>query len=338
MKFNNTSILYFLWMVPIVGGIIFYGFAQKKKALLQFASRNLIEYLAGEIANSRICVKCLSIMLALAFMIMALACPMWGTRFKKLVLKDLDLIIVLDISPSMLARDVSPNRLELAKQKIVQLLEKMSGARAGLVVFSGISIVRCPLTFDLDAVRQLVESVNTDMISHKGTNLGPALENALNCFDNNSERERVIALFSDGEDNEHSAITAARKVGKKNIRIFAVGIGSSLGAPIPAKNSKEKFRKDSHGNLIITRLNETLLRKIARISGGTYVHTAKNSPHIEIVHNKSMKNFLSHSTRKTGRVKVQEKHFTSFLLISFLFLFLDALLPVRERRRYEGFY
>ena len=182
-------------------------------------------------------------------------------------------MILLDTSASMEAEDMKPNRLEKAKQEIRGIVERLSGDRIGLVLFAGQSFIHCPLTLDYSAFNIFMDVVDTDIIPKQGTAIGDAIKTALTAFDQKERKYKVIILLTDGEDHDTKPIEAAEKARDEGVRIFPIGIGSIRGEPIPIKNRRGEvagYKKDENGSVVMTKLDEMTLQRIAEITGGTY--------------------------------------------------------------------
>ncbi len=331
MTFGRPSLLYILGAVPILGLIIFCGYRQRNRALMLFAESELAEYLAGKLVSRSVYIKSICLLLGFSLMVVALADPMWGVRFEKLARRGSDVVFVLDVSPSMRAKDVIPNRLEAGKKKIIEILGKLTGSNAGFVIFSGKSFIRCPLTFDLDAVRSFVSSAEENMVPTKGTDIGSALENALRCFDYKTQSKKLILLVSDGEDNVGQGINMAKRAAEKGVEVLTLGVGERIGCPIPDKNSKGSFKRDIHGNMVITRLNELTLLKIARITGGTYVHYTTNDDDVRVLYAEGIKKSFGMPLYKGNKIRVKRRRFPLVLMLAFTFLLIEAVLPLRKK-------
>jgi Ca-activated chloride channel family protein len=202
--------------------------------------------------------------LAILFLVLALSRPQWGQKTEISGRMGIDVMIAIDVSKSMLAQDLSPNRLENAKSSLNLIIDELAGNRIGLTAFAGSSFVNCPLTTDIGAVKIFLKSIDTELIPNPGTDIGDAIQTCVKAF-GKSTNSKVIILLTDGEELTGSALDAAELAKKEGIRIFAVGIGSLEGAPIPAEGG---FKKDKEGNIILTRANPELLQALSDKTGG----------------------------------------------------------------------
>jgi Ca-activated chloride channel family protein len=259
-------------------------------------------------------------------MIFALAGPRWGSHYQEVSQKGVDIMIVVDVSRSMWVEDISPNRLERARREILDLLRVVQGDRVGLVAFSGAAFVQCPLTLDYAALQMFLGALQPDLIPVPGTDLGAAIETATSAFDFESETDRVILLITDGEDNEKKGFEAAQKAADKGVKIFVFGMGETSGGPIPAGNGKGGFKKDESGKLVLSKLEENDLKKMAAAAGGAYARSVAGDLDLDVLYFEGIKSRTEARTLKSGKIKVYEERFTFFLLAAFLFLFLEGLI------------
>ncbi len=270
LRFDHIPYLHLLWVVPVLAGIVAFGFAMKDRALRQFASANLLGTLVPGISRKRQIVRAGLVLAATALMIIALVGPRWGTHWEDVQQKGLDMMICLDVSKSMLAGDVKPNRLERAKQDIRDLLSVLPGDRVGLIAFAGKSVLKCPLTIDYGFYRLVLDDIGTGSAPLGGTNLGDAIRMAAESFDDRIKNYKTIVVISDGEDQESYPIEAAQKAYReKGIRIFSIGLGdSSEGSRIPAAGGDYVMHD---GKQVWSKMNPECLQQIALAGGGAYV-------------------------------------------------------------------
>ena len=260
----------------------------------------------------------------------ALAGPRWGSHYQEVSQKGVDIMILVDVSPSMLVEDVDPSRLERARREIMDFLRVVQGDRVGLVAFSGAAFIQCPLTLDYSALEMFLTMLEPDLLPVPGTDIGAAIETAISSFDFKSETDKVILLITDGEDNEKKGLEAARKAAAKGIKIFVFGMGETSGGPIPAGDGKGGFRKDKEGKLILSKLDEEGLRQIASMARGSYVRSVAGDLDLDMLYFDGIKSNTKAETVKTGKIKVYEERFSIFLLAAFLLLFTEGL--IRERK------
>jgi len=329
LKLTHVWLLHFLWLLPLAGvGLVVYG-RQKKKAMERFADPELLAQLTGQDLKRRRFFKGLFLLTALALMLFALAGPRWGSHYQEVSQKGVDIMILVDVSPSMRVEDIKPDRLERARREILDFLTVVQGDRVGLVAFSGAAFVQCPLTLDYGALDMFLGQLEPDLIPVPGTDLGAAIETGLSSFDYKAETDKVILLITDGEDNEGKGLDVAREAAEKGVKIFVFGMGETSGGPVPASDGKGGFKKDKEGKLILSRLEEEGLRHIASATGGTYARSVAGDLDLDILYFDGIKSRTEVQTLKSGKIKVYEERFPIFLLAAFVFLVLENLLPER---------
>jgi Ca-activated chloride channel family protein len=330
MSLANLWILNFLWFIPLVSVALVVHHRQKKRALERFADPEFLLRLTGKDQRGRRFLKGFLLLISLSLMLFALAGPRWGSHYQEVRQKGVDIMILVDVSPSMLVEDMEPNRLERARREILDLLRVVQGDRLGLVAFSGVAFIQCPLTLDYGALQMFLNSLQPDLVPVRGTDLGEAIRSALSSFDFKSATDKVILLITDGEDNEGRGFEAARKAAAKGVKIFIFGMGEPSGGPVPAGEGKAGFKKDEEGKLILSKLDEEGLRKIASLTGGTYVRSVAGDLDLDMLYFAGVKGRTEDQTLKSGKIKVYEERFTIFVLAAFLLLLLEDL--ISERR------
>jgi Ca-activated chloride channel family protein len=329
LKLTHVWLLHFLWLLPLAGVALAVCGRQKKKAMERFADAELLAQLTGKDLKRRRFFKGLFLLTALALMLFALAGPRWGSHYQEVSQKGVDIMILVDVSPSMRVEDIKPDRLERARREILDFLTVVQGDRVGLVAFSGAAFVQCPLTLDYAALDMFLGQLEPDLIPVPGTDLGAAIEMGLSSFDFKAETDKVILLITDGEDNEGKGLDAARQAAEKGVKIFVFGMGETSGGPVPAGDGKGGFKKDKEGKLILSRLEEESLRRIASVTGGTYARSVAGDLDLDVLYFDGIKTRTEAQTLKSGKIKVYEERFPIFLLAAFVFLVLENLLPER---------
>ena len=279
LRYDNIEFLYLLALIPVlIIGIIMYSKWQKN-SILKFGDINLLNQLMQSHSIFRKKIKNTLFVLAITFLIVGLSNPQVGTKMEEVKREGVDLMIAIDLSYSMMAQDIKPNRLERAKQAISRLIDKLEGDRIGLVVFAGEAYVQLPITTDYSAAKLFLSTVNTSIIPTQGTKIGNAIDLCSKSFDKENAQSKAIIIITDGETHDEEAIESAKKANEEGIYIHTLGMGLTKGGPIPIYNkygSTSEFRKDREGNVIITKLNESMLQEIALAGEGTYIR-ANNS-------------------------------------------------------------
>ncbi|MCL2414021.1 MAG: VWA domain-containing protein [Bacteroidales bacterium] len=332
LRFENDTLLIWLLLIPALC-LVFAAFIYiKKRNLNKFAQSPLMERLAPLYSQSKYTLKFVLLMCALALLIVTMANPQIGSRVETMQRKGVDLMIALDISNSMNAEDIQPSRLERAKQAIIRLLDRLQNDRIGIVVFAGSAHVQLPLTSDFGAARMFVDIISTSDIQNQGTLIGTAIEMAVDAFgeDNSRQNSRAIIVISDGECHEDNAIEAARVARQQGIAVHTIGMGLPEGAPIPryANNRRVGYMHDRRGNLILTKLNEQMLRDIATAGGGYYVGANNISAGVETLFAK---------IEQLDRATFDERYFSDYqtrfqYVLAFVLLLLVLEIFVFQKR------
>jgi Ca-activated chloride channel family protein len=334
-QLENKIYLYALALIPLFI-IIFWIMARwRKKALLSFGELAVIQQLYPDFSRSKRIWKFILYLLAFTFLILGIVNPQVGTRLEEVKRKGADLMICLDVSNSMKAEDLLPNRLEKAKQSISKLIDKLDGDRIGIIVFGGEAYVQLPITTDYSAAKMFLESINTDMIPTQGTAIGKAIEMAMESFGKDEGKNKAIVIITDGENHEDDAIKAAEDAAEKQITIHTIGMGSSEGTPIPLYkgNVREGFRKDKEGNTIVTKLDEKMLQDISAAGNGIYVRASNSDAGLNNVLDALDK--LEKKQFESKMYSDYEDRFQWFIAIAFLLLLIETFLTERKSKIYQ---
>ncbi len=272
-------------------------------------------------------------------LLVALARPQFGQKTEKVKVQGIEMVFAIDVSNSMMAEDAKPNRLALVKRTVDRLLERMSGHRVGLIAFAGSPILISPLTTDYSAIRMFVGSLSTDSVSTQGTNIRDTLANGLGAFkrggvdDTETEKvTRVMIIFSDGEETEGKALEKAKDLASQNIRIFAVGVGTDAGAPIPMRDESGNLRgykKGDDGETHLSRVNDNFLRDLGRAGGGGYYHATFSGTEVGQIEEDLNK--LEKSDFETETVSNYNERYQPILLAAFLIALLEFALGERKK-------
>ncbi len=331
MNFGNTTIytLSLFWLIPAM--LLFYIYAFKKKARLieLFCKKDLKAFIIPHYSTARQWFKAFLVMLGILTIIFALMRPRWGFHWEEIKRVGIDIIVAVDCSQSMMAEDVQPNRIERAKREIQDILNMLEGDRIGLVAFAGTSFVQCPLTLDYGAFRIFLDYLDTDLIPVQGTAITKAIQEAIGCFDRTQKGSKAIILITDGEDHEGDPLEAAKEAKNRGVKIFTIGIGKEGGAPIPEKD-KSGFKKDKQGAVILTKLDEKTLQRIALETGGSYVRSVTGDLDLEKIYKEGIKGMEQKELASTKK-RIWEERFQWFLLFAIIFLTIDMTFPERRR-------
>ena len=274
-------------------------------------------------------------MIAYVLLLIVLANPQIGTKLEEVKRKGVEVIIALDISNSMLAEDIKPNRLAKAKQEISKLIDNLSTDKIGIIIFAGKSFVQLPLTTDYSAAKLMLSTISTDLISTQGTAIGSAIETAIKSFSTDNTRSKVLILISDGENHEDDALEAARKATENNIVIYTIGMGTLEGAPIPIyQNGRiSSFLKGNDGQIVITKLVPEVMQRIAAVGNGDF-YTAQNMDLTAIIEKISKMEQIEFGTKQFTNY---ETRFQYFLAGTILLLLLELLITERKIKPFAFF-
>lgn len=317
--------LLLLLLIPIFFLLYSLYLKLKRKKLQKFGNLETVKQLMPDVSNGRGWLKISLFAIAFFFFVIGLSRPQLGARIKEKEIKGVEIMIALDVSNSMLAEDFSPNRLERAKLAISRLVDKLQGDRIGLVIFAGESFIQLPITTDYVSAKVFLNNINTNSIPVQGTSIADALMTTARSFSTQSEQSRALILITDGEDHEGAVMDAARAIGDSGIKIYCIGIGTPEGQPIPMNG---ELLKDENGDIVVTRLDESLLRKIAEAGNGSYVRAGAAefglNPIIESIRQIEDQNF------KSVVFEDFDEQYMYFFAIALFFLILDLFIGERK--------
>jgi Ca-activated chloride channel family protein len=335
MQFENIYFVYAFALIPMILLIYWMTFRWKKKALKVYGEAEVIKQLYPDLSRAKQIWKFIFFNIAFILIIIGLINPQIGTKLEEVKRNGADIMICLDVSNSMRAEDLAPNRLEKSKMALSKLIDKLEGDRIGIIVFGGEAYVQLPITTDYAAAKLFLESINTEMIPTQGTDIGKAIDLSLESFGKDEGKNKAIVIITDGENHDQDALRAAEAAAEKGISIHTIGMGSENGAPIPIYkgNQQDGFRKDKDGNTVISKLNEQVLQEIAATGSGIYVR-ATNSD----VGFNSILNALDKLEKKQFDSKMYsdyEDRFQWFIAAALLFLLAETLLTDRKSKLYQ---
>ncbi len=330
MRFAHPEYLYALGLIPLLFMFYAFSFRKKAEAFERFGNRALLLKLSRTTSFRRQRIKAGLLVLGFTFCILAIARPQLGARTEIVKREGIEIMVAMDVSTSMLAEDVKPNRLIRAKQAVRSLLGRLQEDRIGLVVFAGIAYLQCPMTSDYSAVQLFLDGVDTETISTQGTAIGEALYLAMKSFNDKQESQKVIILLTDGEDHQGDPVEAAEEAAGLGIRIYPIGIGTPFGEPIPLRKSEgntSEVKRDGSGSVVMSRLDELTLGKIADRTSGAYYRSTLAEDEIEQIYSEIAK--LEKSEFETREVTHYEERYQVLLLIGLLMVCFEALLSDR---------
>ncbi|MDB2675258.1 VWA domain-containing protein [Flavobacteriales bacterium] len=327
LRYENSEYLFLMLIIPIIIILFVMAIRWRKRAIDKFGESHMVFKLMPMASFTKLRLKFILFSFSIAFIIIGLANPQIGSKMEEVKREGVDLMIAIDLSNSMLAEDLQPNRLMRAKQSISRLIDRLDGDRIGLVVFAGDAYVQLPITTDYSAAKLFLSTINTDIIPTQGTAIGKAIELSINSFDVSNDQNKAIIIITDGENHEDDAIQKAKDAEDMGIFVHTIGMGSAEGGPIPIKNrygSITSYQKDNSGNTVITKLNEEMLKEIAASGGGSYIRANSTQ---------SSLNALFKEINKMEKKEIGSKVFTDykdrfqwFLGIAIVLLLIESLL------------
>ena len=328
-RFANIEVLWLGVTIPVFIAAYLWYTGRKRKQLEEFGDPELMEALMPNASRVRPAVKFSILMVALALLIFAAARPQYGQSEHTEKRQGIEAIVALDISNSMLAEDVAPNRLDRAKQMLSKLMDNMVNDKVGLVVFAGEAFVQLPITCDYVSAKMFLNSIKPELIKTQGTAIGSALSTSIRCFGEQSETSRAIILITDGENHEDDAVAVAQKAKEMGIQVLVVGIGKPEGSPIPLPGTNN-FIKDRQGNVVVSKLNEEMCREIAKAGGGIYVRCDNSNTATKAIQKELNK--LATQEIETQVFTDYNEQFQSFALLALLLLVIDFFIFNRKNK------
>lgn len=321
-----------LLLIPAVillylGVMVWQRSAQKK-----FASSELLKLLTPNKSIFKPILKVLVICLALFFLVFGLVNPKIGTKIETVKREGVDVVFAIDVSKSMLAEDIAPNRIEKAKQLVTQIINNLGSDRVGIIAYAGSAYPQLPITTDYSSAKLFLSQMNTDMLSSQGTAIGEAIELAKTYYNDEEQTNRVLFIISDGEDHVGESSSLAEQANEEGIRIFTIGVGKTEGGPIPLKRNGviQAYKKDQNGETVITRLDDATLKAIAAEANGEYLDGSNTSNVVETVQN--LLNGMDKKEFEAKQFADFKDQFQWFLAAGLLFLFLDIFLLDRKTK------
>jgi len=329
-EFDEKKYFYLFALLPVMALVFAWYWFWKIKKQKNFGSKILLEKLAPETSIFKPSLKFFLLLLILSALIIALVNPKIGSKMETVKREGIDIVFAVDVSKSMLAEDVAPNRLEKTKQIVSQIINQLGNDRIGIVAYAGAAFPLLPITTDYGVAKMYLQGMNTDMVSSMGTSLQEALDLSLDFFDEESETSKLIILISDGEDHEAGWEAVIERAHKMNAKIISVGVGTEKGGPIPIKRGGvvQNFKRDWNDEVVITQLNQENLKQIAAGTKGGYVLGNSTKEVLEYV-NKALEN-IEKTEFETTQIADFKSQFQWFLGIAFVLLWLDIFLLERR--------
>ena len=333
-KFANPHALFLYILLLIVVGVYYVAQYKRRKALRRYGSPELLGAMMPEVSSHRPALKFWITFTALCFMVLLIARPQFGSKMETVTRQGIETVIALDISNSMLAEDVAPNRLEKSKNIISKLVDGFADDKVGLIVFAGDAFIQLPITSDFISAKMFLESINPSLIARQGTNIKAAIDMATRSFTPKEGVGKAVIIITDGENHEGGAKEAAKAAAEKGMMVYVMGVGSPEGSPIPAERTGD-FRRDKQGNVIVTKLNEQMCQEIAAAGNGVYIRIDNTNNAQRILQKEIDK--LAKADIETTTYSEYNEQFMAMAWIAFILLLLEMLLMVKKNPRLKNF-
>lgn len=332
VRFEHIEYLYLLLGIPVFILLFVFAMQMRRIALKRLGDPGILGHLMPEASKEKTVLKFVILNIAYALLVVGIANPQTGSRLETIQRKGIDLVVAIDISNSMLAQDIKPDRLTRARQALFKLIDKLRGDRIGVIIFAGKAYTQLPITTDYAAAKMFVSTISTKDIPSQGTAIGEAIDMGTELFDDD-ERSKALIIITDGENHEGNAVEAAQSASQKGINVYTIGMGLPEGSPIPVVNSygqQTGFKKDRDGNTVITRLNEVMLQQIAAAGNGDYVRANNTQAGLSKIFDKI--NALEKSEIETRMFTDYDDQFQYFIGLGLLLLFLEFFIFDRKTR------
>lgn len=335
-RIAHTYYFYLLLLIPVFSLLLVYFLLWRKKAFNRFGEKSVIAQLMPEFSNGKLVLKFILIMIAWTFLVFAVSDPQTGSKIEKVQRKGIDLMIALDVSNSMLAQDIKPSRLERARQAISRLIDQLEGDRIGIIVFAGKAYTQLPITTDYAAAKLFLSTISTNSVPVQGTAIADALALASNSF-GESNHNKAIVIITDGEDFQGDVLEETEKAVKSKITIYTIGMGLPEGAPIPNMNGNLQtgYKKDREGNVIISKLDETLLQKVSSLGNGIYVRANNSEAGLDKIFEDINK--IQKSEIESRQFSDYEDRFQYFIALCLIFLIFEMFVFDKKNQWFNRF-
>lgn len=322
MIFKDPILLFLLLAIPVLVAIYFYSNYRRKKNIELYGDKELMKALLPRTATVRSRITFWLLLAAFALMVFVLARPRYGTKKETIVSKGVEVIVALDISNSMMAEDITPNRLEKAKRLISRMIAQTKGHKFSLIVFAGDAFVQLPITTDHVSANMFLNQITPALIKRQGTNVGDAIDLACRSFSDNEKIGKAIVLITDGENHEGGAEEAARRAAEQGIKVYVMGIGTTKGGRIPTGKAGD-FLRDREGNIVVTKLNEPMAQSIAAAGNGTYIRVDNTNSAQELIEGE-LKKLTKDDVKSEVYTKFREQ-FVPIAILVFILLMADSV-------------
>ncbi|WP_116771392.1 VWA domain-containing protein [Maribacter litoralis] len=331
IQYDEKIYFYLLFIIPVVVVLFLLLLVWKKRTQKKFADTELLKRLTPNRSYNKGGIKLVVFILAMTLLVIGLVNPKIGTKLETVKREGVDIVFAVDVSKSMLAEDIAPNRLEKAKRLVSEIINQLASDRIGIIAYAGQAYPQLPITTDYGAAKMFLQSMNTDMLTSQGTAIDQAIELATTYYDDAEQTNRVLFIISDGEDHsEGSTIDAVEDAADEGIIIYTIGVGKEKGAPIPIKRNGilESLKKDSQGETVITKLNESVLVDIANEGDGQYIDGSNTETAVEFIKEELLK--MDKKEFEAKQFAEYKDQFQWFIGGALLLLFLDIFILDRK--------
>ena len=318
-RFEHPEYLYLLLILPALLALFLYFMHRKKKALKSFGNMKVIKKLMPDVSLKKQYFKFWLLFTCVGLFTVIIAGPQFGSKLETVKREGIEVIVCLDVSNSMLSTDIKPTRLDKSKQILSKLVDNLHNDKIGLIVFAGDAYIQLPITSDYVSAKMFLASINPSMVPTQGTAIGAAINLAVRSFSPSETTEKTIILITDGEDHEDNALGAAEEAVKKGITVNVLGVGSTVGAPIPMSGTNDYF-KDKEGNMVITRLNEQMCKDIAAAGNGLYAQTDNTNSAL-----KELQKELDKKTKSEVESRVYSSYDEKYQILAWILLIILVL-------------
>lgn len=331
-RFENIEFLYFLLLIPVFFFLFNISTAIGRRRMKRFGDPEVLSILMPDVSKSRPTIKLILYAFALSFIIMAIARPQYGTRLQEIKRKGIEIIIAMDVSNSMMAEDIQPNRLEKAKQAVSKMVDRLVNDRIGLIVFAGKAYSQIPITNDYASAKMFLSSISPGIVPVQGTAIGAAIDLAMSSFTPDEEMNRALIIITDGENHEDDPLAKAEQANKQGIKVYTIGVGLPKGSPIPQSlTGQRNFLKDKDGEVVISKLDEKMLQDIASVGGGKYIRA--NNTRLGL-------NALFEDINKMEKKEIEARVYSEYediyqypIVLALILLITEYLLLERKNRK-----
>lgn len=333
VQFDEKLYFYLLGLIPVMVLLFLLVQVWKKSKQREFANSRMLKKLAPEKSKFKSTLKLVTLLMGISFLVLALVNPKIGTKLETVKREGVDIVFAVDVSKSMLAEDIAPNRLEKAKRLVSEIINQLASDRIGIIAYAGQAFPQLPITTDYGAAKMFLQSMNTEMLSSQGTAINSAIDLASTYYNDAEQTNRVLFIVSDGEDHsEGNTLEALENAVNQGINVYTIGVGKPKGAPIPIKRNGvvESLKKNQEGEVVISRLNEPVLSEIALLGNGSYINGTNTEDAV---------NFIKDELQKMDKKEFEAKQFAEykdqfqwFLGVAAFFLFLDIFILDRKTK------